>query len=527
MRHRYLLLVVLAAAVAGCALERAGLRHDDGGGEGADAFMPPRDFGPRDGFVPPPDLGPVDAFVPPADLGPPDLGPADAFVPPLDLGSPDLGPVDAFVPPPDLGPPDLGPVDAFVLPADLGPPPCGSGATRCASAAALETCTGAVWTPTTCALGCSATGTAHCLVMIPSNVDAALFVDGGNVVVAGSATWNTGSCAVGSLPGLPTRVTQAGGGDVCVVRVHDLNISGQVSVQGPIPLVILAQGEIVISGTLDVSAYGTTEGPGGGLGSNFTRFASGPSAGDDGGNTATYTDSGGGGGGFCGAGGNGGDAGGTLAGGPGGAVVVTNLSPLIGGSGGGTGGAGESTGLGGAGGGAVQLSALVRVQVGGRIYAGGGGGGGGLDGTTRDWNIGAGGGGGSGGSILIESPVVDLSGTLRGSGGGGGGAASCRGYGVAGNGTDGAAVSGAPSGGVRGGLCAGGAFGGVGGAGGADATLGGTNGDSNGASGGNGAGGGGAAGCIVVRTPTGALPAGGVRSPSVAPGLQGLLLHTL
>lgn len=444
-----------------------------------------------------------------------------------DGGAPfDLG-VDAFASADAPTPIDARPPSDALAPADLDPASCVSSEARCRDPWTLETCAGTVWTTQPCALGCAMTASAHCLEMVPSNVDRSLFVDGGDVSVVANTTWDTGACAPGALPGMPLRVTQLGGGEVCVVRVRDLRINADLTARGPIPLVVLAQGTISINGTLDVSAYGTLAGPGGGTGATRSASASGPGAGASGAHAGTYTDSGGGGGALCGAGGDGGGAGGFAVGGGGGPSVATNLSPLVGGSGGGAGGTGESTGLGGAGGGAVQLSALVHLRVNGQILASGGGGRGGLDGTLRDPNIGAGGGGGSGGAILLESPLVYLRGTLRASGGGGGGAASCRTSGDGGDGVDGATVAGPASGGARGPTCLGGDYGGAGGAGAADATLSGVGGATNRAFDANGGGGGGGSGGIVVRVSSARLPAGGTLSPSIEPGVQALPLLTI
>ncbi len=97
-------LSLFCVLLAGCALDRSGLKIEDAGA--ADLAL--RDLGSRD-------LGTVDLAL--VDSGPADLGR-------LDLGAADLGAVDLG--PPDLGPPDLGP-------ADLGPPDLGSDAGPCAS----------------------------------------------------------------------------------------------------------------------------------------------------------------------------------------------------------------------------------------------------------------------------------------------------------------------------------------------------------------------------------------------------------
>jgi hypothetical protein len=113
-------LVLLCALLAGCAVDRAGLRTSPPGGDDlgtrdlGTVDLGVRDLGGVDqgsndlGLL---DLGLTDLGV--SDLGRPDLGS-------LDLGPLDLGPLDSG--PPDLGPPDLGPRDLGV---DAGP--CASG----------------------------------------------------------------------------------------------------------------------------------------------------------------------------------------------------------------------------------------------------------------------------------------------------------------------------------------------------------------------------------------------------------------
>jgi len=369
-----------------------------------------------------------------------------------------------------------------------------------------------------CPLGCSETGGAHCLELIPTNVDASLFVDTGELRIGSDTRWDTGSCA--SLPGSPMTVTQVGGPELCVVRTARFSIESgsELRVQGPRPLVILASEYAHIDGDIDVSANGTTAGPGG-SGPGTLVSASGGGLGESGRHTGTYADGGGGGGGMCGPGGAGG-SGSSATGGAGGAAAgaSSGLSPLRGGWGGGRGGTGGSAGAGGGGGGAVQISVRGLLRVRGAILAGGGGGNGGLDGVSGDDNIGAGGGGGSGGAVLLEaeSIVFESGGFVRANGGGGGGASSCHGCGNAEDGTDGRDHATRPPGGARGASSGFGEDGGDGGGSPLDGAAGGTRTNSNS----NGGGGGGGAGCVYIHTEDGSAPGGlGASSPSVSPGL--------
>ena len=240
---------------------------------------------------------------------------------------------------------------------------------------------------------------------------------------------DTGALTIDGASALPAGVVfdawpQPGGVDLAVLHVRRLRVppGATVRVRGSRALVVVASDAIEIDGVLDGSAQHDQPGPGG------AAPGAGSGAGRTGGNVGTFRDSGGSGGGFGAAGGAGGAAGGvgcqTLPGASAGvAYGDSTLTVLVAGSGG---GAASASSCGnrppGAGGGAIQLSAAVRVRVAGGINVGGGGGGGGraqqVGASACDMSAGAG--GGSGGAIVLQSPILQVSGTLAANGGGGG-----------------------------------------------------------------------------------------------------------
>ena len=274
----------------------------------------------------------------------------------------------------------------------------------------------------------------------------------------------------------------------CLARVQrlDVNPSATVAVTGSLPLLVVADGDININGTLDAS--------------HASLASMCPGLGGSGQIIGNIAGTGGGGGGYGIPGAPGGTAAGFAGGAPGMDWGMAPLSPLPPGCTGGLGASGNAAttprGLRGAGGGAIELSSKTRVTVNGRIYAnGGGGGGGGAAGGTSA----GGGGGGSGGSVLLEAVTVFI-GTgaevcALGGGGGEGGSTM--------PGNDGLPPSGCTAG-------AGGSSANVGGDGGrgADTTApqGGMDGGGTSASGG---GGGGAVGRIRLHG-QGVMPAGRV-----------------
>jgi hypothetical protein len=199
------------------------------------------------------------------------------------------------------------------------------------------------------------------------------------------------------------------------------------------PLTILASGDVVIAGTINIdgkpgnnNGLGGLGGPGGfnggsggyGFDQSFSGVpGDGPSGGGGGigGATVTGTNIGdGGGGGYGLAGSNGG--GGTNGGVGGSRFGAVTILPLIGGSGGGGGAAAANTrgGPGGGGGGAILIASSGTITLNGNIFSRGGV-------ALGCCTFFAGGGGGAGGAIRLISNTFTGSGTLNVSGGGGAG----------------------------------------------------------------------------------------------------------
>jgi hypothetical protein len=308
----------------------------------------------------------------------------------------------------------------------------------------------------------------------------------------------------------------SGGPELAVLHVRSFTIESGATVQvlGSRPLVIIADGAIVVAGNIDAGARRNQPGPGG------SASASGAGAGGNGTHAGFWSDGGGGGGGFGTVGARGGtatctapdDCGQIAQGGtPGSNVGNDELTELVGGSGGGQPGA-FATGCGGeppgAGGGAIQLYTIGSLQIPatGAINVGGGGGG---RGFACDANWGGASGGGSGGAIYLQAATISVEGTLAANGGGGGGGAGDMNN--ARNGANGTIGATPALGGNGGGF--------YGSAGGAGAT-----GDSPAVAGiddtsgeGNGGGGGGAVGRIVVRAWMGFEAGGTISPPAVQP----------
>jgi hypothetical protein len=205
---------------------------------------------------------------------------------------------------------------------------------------------------------------------------------------------------------------QSAGPSLCILRYGKITVqpTKTLKVIGSRGVLLVADEFLSIEGTLDVSADGTTSGPGGG-----TLITGG----------AALQNTGGGGAGFLVAG----AAGGTMTMDGGGANGGASVNPigmqsLIGGTRPGL----SATGIqGGGGGGAAMLIACRGwVAVSGTIDAGGGGGAGGVDqvaGATL--SLTAGGGGGSGGYVIMQAlTTVNLSGSFFANGGGGGAGAT-------------------------------------------------------------------------------------------------------
>ena len=195
------------------------------------------------------------------------------------------------------------------------------------------------------------------------------------------------------------------------------------------PLTILASGDVVIAGSINMdgkggnsNGFGGLGGPGGfgggaggyGFDQSFTGVpGEGPGSGGGGvgGSTITAPGSGGGGGfGTNGASGNGG----ANAGQAGLRFGTVTIIPLIGGSGGGGGGAINNNrgGAAGGGGGAILIASSGTITISGSITSRGG------NGNSGN----AGGGGGSGGAIRLIANTISGGGNLNVGGGAGGGA---------------------------------------------------------------------------------------------------------
>jgi len=373
MRRVPLLLYV--ATLVGCGFHPTGLAAEDGGstdGQTVDATDPGDG---RDS----PDAGELDA---------PELDAPELDAPAIDATAIDAQPIDAIAI-------DAPPIDA--------PPPVGV------------------------------------VVHVPDDQEA---IGTGDMTISATLTINTSGTPSANMA-LPPGVTlsviaqDGGGSDLAVLRARALTISAGVVVRatGSRPLVILAE-TVTIAGWLEVSASGSTPGPG--------AFTDGGGVGTLGGHVSTFSDGGGGGGSFGSTGGAGGDApcdndctpdqiaqGGD----PGAVYGAAALTRLEGGSPGGRSyfpapPTACTAGNPGAGGGALQIYARTSITIaGGGIAAGGGGGSGGFRcGAPSNWL--AGHGGGSGGAIYLQSPSVQNTGTLVANGGGGGGGAGQNGNGA-------------------------------------------------------------------------------------------------
>jgi hypothetical protein len=456
----------------------------------------------------------------PDDTGPPSIDTAsDAFVEAADAADAriptDVRP-DATTPPPDSPPPD-----AFT---------CNEGDLRC-NGDLVEYCNMEMWTRRAdCALGCLPDGMPRCRPFIPSTVGASELngsldlnlsdtaPDGTRVVYRINTSVCNSITGVGAAPIPIAAGTVRAVGANCVLSVRSLTVGGENILlgEGTRPLIILATETITIDtsarvtvGALTLTASDTVPRSGTfsreGAGANATTSGLGGPGMSDGG----PGDGGGGGGGYCTAGALGGTGASTGSGGLAGEVWGVDGTEagaidrrlLRAGSRGGDGSPGTASagGRGGGGGGAVQLSAGRSITVLGSVAALGGAGEGG---TISPTSAGAGGGGGSGGMILVEAPSVSVrdNGLLVGGGGGGGGSCWVR--------PDGGPVtSNEGEHGDNGGTAATGGVGGV-----CGATVGGTGGAATSATtpaepgipSFNGGGGGAGAGCVSIRTRSGA-----------------------
>ena len=205
------------------------------------------------------------------------------------------------------------------------------------------------------------------------------------------------------------------------------------------PLKILASGDVVIAGNINIDGQpGSTNNTGGLGGPGGSNGGAGGYGFDQSSSGVPGDGPGGGGGGlgkptaYAGAGGGGGFGTAGQAGqnvpnfnGVGGAKFgAPTLLPLTGGSGGGGGGAVNNGrgGAGGGGGGAILIASSGTITLGGSIFARGG------NGNLVDLSSGGGGGGAGGGTRLIAN-TINGAGPINVTGGGGGCYASCGGPG--------------------------------------------------------------------------------------------------
>jgi len=195
--------------------------------------------------------------------------------------------------------------------------------------------------------------------------------------------------------------------DACVIAGQSILIpSGNtIAVTGARRLIVLAAGSLTITGTLDAASHRSGHaGPAADTGPCPTATS-----------PTTATEGGGGWGATFGRpGGNGGNTpGGGVGGTAGASLAITALGGGCPGGSGANNGAGAGGGSGGHGGGAVLFLAGQSVAIDGAVNASGSGG---TGGKAR----GGGGGGGAGGMIVIEAPVVRITGKCFANGGGGG-----------------------------------------------------------------------------------------------------------
>ncbi len=337
---------------------------------------------------------------------------------------------------------------------------CAPSTTTCDDATGVYVECSAQGTPTIerrCPLGC-APSVEKCLDVDPSNgLAPALDVSATGPVVTftGASTLdstNGTASNAGSAIAVPTMTI----GGIRAFIFNRVRVEGTLKVVGATPVALVANGDVEIVGTIDVSADGAQAGAGATTsGTCIGAFYPGIEVATQG--------VGGGGGGRATRGANGGANGAGHVGAAGGVPLIDDdLVPLVGGCAGGEGQ--ERSGayahaLGGGGGGAIQIvSRTSIVMTGAGVIDASGGGGQSASPVGTDTSV-CGGGGGSGGAILLEAPVVSMTGvTVTLSCKGGGGAAAGNGS-AAFAGEDGGAGVSPASGGANGTLAAGGAGG--------------------------------------------------------------------
>jgi hypothetical protein len=186
-------------------------------------------------------------------------------------------------------------------------------------------------------------------------------------------------------------VTSKDGTELSVFVVKSLHVTskGMLQLAEDVPIAIVALERATVAGQI----YASGGGAGGDTNEQY------PGAGIPSGRRPGYPERGGGGGSFCGSGGDLPTASPTYG--------TRELIPLIGGSSGGL----TEDAHPGAGGGAFELVAGEWIEITGSIH---------MDGSMGEAGIVHGAGGGSGGAILLESPMVSVTGTLSANGAKGG-----------------------------------------------------------------------------------------------------------
>ena len=256
-----------------------------------------------------------------------------------------------------------------------------------------------------CAVRCS-TSELRCEDVKPSNglapyLDMTAGEPDANLGTAATINTDDGTILVDGKPVAlnNTPVTQPGAPTIRVFIVHSLT-TGDVTIRGSNALAIVSAGELKVGGIMAASAAFGTPGAGG-FNENTCQGADGVQF-----NSSVFGGSGGGG--FGAAGGGGGasvfSSSVSALGGAGGRPAGNaTLVPLRGGCNGGNFNTPFGLAKGGAGGGAIQLVSRTRIAVSGAVAA---------NGSSAI-------GGGSGGGILLEAPVVEVSGSVVANGGGG------------------------------------------------------------------------------------------------------------
>ena len=291
---------------------------------------------------------------------------------------------------------------------------CPPGGTQCRGDI-LQLCNseGLVTAESACLGGCAdSNGTvgAHCFRVRPSylGVDACTMPAAGSLDVAnGNLTIDT------SLPSTCSSVqTQSGGAEICVLRATTMKVAtGKVlTFMGTRAVALVVDGDVDLSGTIDASASGTSDGPGAPAAAGVPPSCSTIGAGGGGGGHGTV-------------GGAGGNDGATGAGNPGGAAYdLTDGEAILQGGARGAVCLGGQGGAGGGGGALLIASCAGAINMSGVADVGGGGGPGGGGSATGGLSTGGtGGGGGSRVHLQAFKVTLNSAGLFANGGGGGGG----------------------------------------------------------------------------------------------------------